>query len=235
MIEFASTGRYASCYCEENVYWLCEESMAHNGAVGRTYALVISSINKRTPIWHQKKCSELDEPVLWDYHVIMVRQNCEGVFMAYDLDTQLPFPCPLEEYTEKSFRPYMELKEGFKQLFRVVEGSTYLTHFASDRRHMYRDGRWLAAPPSWPKLRGCYAESDYTLPSFIPGGLAAETQMPQAETEVVGNEARIQSVRDVIEGDSRGAALGPIVDVQGILETLLRLTLRRSTHTLPPR
>ena len=116
MVEFASTGRYASCYCEENVYWLCEESMAYDGAVGHTYALVISSINQHTPIWLQKKCSKHDEPVLWDYHVIMVRRNSEGAFMAYDLDTKLPFPCPLEEYIEKSFRPYVELKDTEKSV-----------------------------------------------------------------------------------------------------------------------
>lgn len=39
------------------------------------------------------------------------------------------------------------------RLFRIVKAAEYLQHFASDRSHMWKDGRWLAEPPLYPPIQ----------------------------------------------------------------------------------
>ncbi|KAA3671692.1 protein N-terminal glutamine amidohydrolase [Paragonimus westermani] len=61
------------------------------------------------------------------------------------------------------------------RLYRVISGSLFLEHFASDRRHMRRpNGDWIASPPVYDCLRGAAATDAHTLPHFLDMTLAAD-------------------------------------------------------------
>lgn len=44
---------------------------------------------------------------------------------------------------------FVFILHSFNRKFRVIDGPTYLKKFASDRRHMIRDGIWLKEPPNY--------------------------------------------------------------------------------------
>lgn len=73
--------------------------------------------------------------------------------VIYDLDTALPFPCPLETYAVEAFKPDQGISKRFKALFRAVEGKEFMSSFSSDRSHMLRpDGSYSADPPAYPPI-----------------------------------------------------------------------------------
>ena len=85
----------------------------------------------------------------WDYHVFAVVEEPDGTRLALDLDSDLPFPCPLLRYLAESFPPMRH--RGRRPMFRVIAAADYLTGLASDRSHMRRpDGAYFAPPPPWP-------------------------------------------------------------------------------------
>jgi len=89
-----------------------------------------------------------DAPVIWDYHVILLRRN--DAWEIWDPDSTLGCPVAAAEYIRHSFRP--AAPAAFQPRFRVVAAETYVDRFASDRRHMRAGGRWLAEPPPWPPI-----------------------------------------------------------------------------------
>jgi len=126
--------KYQAFYCEENVWHLA-------GALGG-WAVVLSHPSRQTPIWGQR-AAEPGEPVLWDYHVVLVAEG-----EVWDLDTRLAFPAPLDTYFDAAFR----LPERVRA--RVLPAAEYRAGFWSDRGHMRRGGEWLAPPPPWPPILG---------------------------------------------------------------------------------
>uniref|UniRef100_A0A8C1LQM8 Protein N-terminal glutamine amidohydrolase n=1 Tax=Cyprinus carpio TaxID=7962 RepID=A0A8C1LQM8_CYPCA len=141
---------YTSCYCEENIWKLCEH------VKDQVYGI---------PIWKQKS-SRGDQPVIWDYHVILLHVNKQGQSYIYDLDTTLPFPCLLDVYSKEAFRSDEHLKPAFWRKLRVIPCDTYLKKFASDRSHMKdSDGNWRMPPPPYPCLET--SDSKMNLDDFI--------------------------------------------------------------------
>ncbi len=68
-----------------------------------------------------------------------------------DVDTWLPYPCPLGIYLDGSF-PHANnpgVDPTLLPLFRLVPAASYLKHFYSDRMHMFKGGKWLATPPHY--------------------------------------------------------------------------------------
>jgi len=81
---------YTSCYCEENVWKLCEEIARRLRVVdeevegklpgseaerlfSRCFAVFVSNPTKSVPIWCQRASADPRAvPVVWDYHVILV-------------------------------------------------------------------------------------------------------------------------------------------------------------------
>ena len=73
--------------------------------------------------------------------------------VIFDLDTSLPFPCPLDTYVNEAFKPSHCIAQRFKALFRAVEGQEFMSHFSSDRSHMLKpDGSYSADPPAYPPI-----------------------------------------------------------------------------------
>lgn len=157
---------YTACYCEENVWKLCDYiRKSHPQDLHNFYAVFISNKDKKIPIWHQRASKRKDRLVIWDYHVIALH-SCNGENWVYDLDTELPFPCRFEKYMTESIRNDNILHEVYKRCFRVIPASDFLTTFASDRSHMLKeDGTWMAVPPSYPCIST--AENKNNLHEFI--------------------------------------------------------------------
>ncbi len=114
---------YASCYCEENIYQLGKQLLTHNEHdivinQDKLFVLFISNINQQTLIWKQRNSPAPDDPVCWDYHVILCCRNndlSEENNLIFDFDTILPFPVSLSRYIEEAFRPDLQVPVRFKQ------------------------------------------------------------------------------------------------------------------------
>nr|XP_033785764.1 protein N-terminal glutamine amidohydrolase isoform X2 [Geotrypetes seraphini] len=139
---------YTSCYCEENVWKLCEYIKDHEpSALEEFYAVFISNDSKM------------------DYHVILLHILSGKKNLIYDLDTLLPFPCPFDTYVEKAFKSDSDIHPEFRRKLRVMQGDLYLKTFASDRSHMkYTNGKWRKPPPPYPCIEtseGCISLQDF--------------------------------------------------------------------------
>lgn len=156
--------RYQPFYCEENVWWQVHETD------GPRWALFITNPQRRVLLWRQR-LAPLEEPVLWDYHVVMVREE-GGARWVHDLDTRLPPVLPAETYLEATF-PYdhqtlPEPLTPFVPSFRLVSADELVATFASDRSHMRgEDGAYLHPPPPWPPIEAAGVESAMTLERYL--------------------------------------------------------------------
>ena len=69
----ASQCSYAACYCEENVYKICQ-SLANTdqGELSKAWAVFVSNKKRVVPLWRQKAGRDEEKLVIWDYHVILI-------------------------------------------------------------------------------------------------------------------------------------------------------------------
>ncbi|XP_006137547.2 protein N-terminal glutamine amidohydrolase [Pelodiscus sinensis] len=142
---------YTSCYCEENVWKLCEYIRSYDQyPLEEFFAVFISNERRMIPLWKQQS-GRGDEPVIWDYHVVLLHLSSGDQNFIYDLDTVLPFPCPFDIYIEEAFKSDDDLLPEFRRKVRLVRADLYLKTFASDRSHMKdASGHWQKPPPSYP-------------------------------------------------------------------------------------
>nr|XP_020820648.1 protein N-terminal glutamine amidohydrolase [Phascolarctos cinereus] len=175
---------YSSCYCEENIWKLCEYIKKHGQyPLEECYAVFISNERRMIPIWKQQ-ARPGDEPVIWDYHVVLLHVSSGGQSFIYDLDTVLPFPCPFDTYVEDAFKSDDDIDPQFRRKFRVIRADLYLKNFASDRSHMKdSSGNWREPPPPYPCIQTGASKMNlndfismnpevgwgavYTLPDFV--------------------------------------------------------------------
>ncbi|KAB2013087.1 hypothetical protein E1A91_D09G138500v1 [Gossypium mustelinum] len=132
----ASLFNHTPFYCEENVYFLCKKLCSSEIADAQgsdLFVVFISNDNKQIPLWHQKASHRADGVILWDYHVICVQRKKDGgTHLVWDLDSSLPFPCPLATYVSETIRPSFQLFSEFQ------------------RRHMKdSEGNFTAQPPPY--------------------------------------------------------------------------------------
>ncbi|XP_028917757.1 protein N-terminal glutamine amidohydrolase isoform X1 [Ornithorhynchus anatinus] len=162
----AAACAYSSCYCEENIWKLCEYIQNRNRyPLEEFYAVFISNERRMVPIWKQR-AEPGDGPVIWDYHVVLLHLSSGGQSFVYDLDTVLPFPCAFDAYVEDSFKSDDDILPRFRRKLRVIPADCYLKNFASDRSHMKdSSGNWRAPPPLYPCIET--ADSKMNLDSFI--------------------------------------------------------------------
>ncbi|WP_020396873.1 hypothetical protein [Thiolinea disciformis] len=138
---------YHPRYCEENIWWLCQQpDLIHSDV------LVIAATEAECfPILCQREANAPDEPLLWDYHVVLLWHASHQAYIL-DFDTTLPFCTPLERYFEQSFLAEELLYPEYVPLFRVIKAKDYARDLKSDRRHMKTKKGWLAPPPPWPVI-----------------------------------------------------------------------------------
>ncbi|XP_061680761.1 protein N-terminal glutamine amidohydrolase isoform X1 [Syngnathoides biaculeatus] len=182
---------YTSCYCEENVWKLCEFVRRERSAsLQELFVVFISNENRTVPLWKQKSARG-DQPVIWvgdlmgaggdptrhshvssavlyvqDYHVVLLHVRGQGEAAIYDLDSVVPFPCSLKIYAVHALRSDQCLKPAYHRKLRVVPADCFLSNFASDRSHMKNsDGSWKMRPPPYPPIST--ADSHMNLDDFI--------------------------------------------------------------------
>ncbi|GIY44912.1 protein N-terminal glutamine amidohydrolase [Caerostris darwini] len=146
---------YTSCYCEENVWKICEYvKNKQSSQISLCYAVFISNRNQSVPLWCQKSGTDENKLAVWDYHVIFIynASNDKGT-LVFDLDSILPFPVPLEKYAPLTFQMDTYLQPIYHRYFRVIPAEEFLQTFASDRSRMRNpDGSWKKEPPPYPCL-----------------------------------------------------------------------------------
>jgi len=157
---------YAACYCEENVFKICQNLKDNfENELDKCYAVFVSNKKRVVPLWRQKAGRDEEKLVIWDYHVIFIYRPDDRT-LVYDLDSELPFPTYFHKYVTETFRTDAILNPEYHRIFRVVPATTFLQNFASDRRHMRKDdGSWLKPPPTYPCISN--STSAHNLDEFI--------------------------------------------------------------------
>ena len=162
------------CYCEENVWRLAyrrlhykrdddagETEMQREEIPEEYHVVFISNKRKCCPMFFQKAKEDSNiSPCFWDYHVILI-VTCRNIqdpmkttTYVLDMDSRLPYPCPISTYLEKSFDFDYEANEEMRQFapsFRVIPAAVYLENFYSDRMHMFDREKqtWSSPPPTY--------------------------------------------------------------------------------------
>lgn len=90
-----------ACYCEENVWRLAHRRLHHNPK-STYYVVFVSNEQKCVAMWYQMAGTD-GAAVFWDYHVILVETTPNHETFVLDMDSQLPYPCPFQEYVEDTF------------------------------------------------------------------------------------------------------------------------------------
>ncbi|XP_015229869.1 PREDICTED: protein N-terminal glutamine amidohydrolase [Cyprinodon variegatus] len=157
---------YTSCYCEENVWKLCEFFRTEKTApLEQLFVVFISNDKRVIPLWKQKS-GHGDHPVFWDYHVVLLQVHPQSDSLVYDLDSELSFPCSLGLYGAMAFRSDRHIRPEYHRKLRVIPANSFLLNFASDRSHMRNpDGTWKMPPPPYPPIQT--AENQMNLDDFI--------------------------------------------------------------------
>ncbi|BFZ53661.1 hypothetical protein PYCC9005_000690 [Savitreella phatthalungensis] len=162
--------RYASQYCEENIYHLANDLLTMDGDVDAS-VVFISNRLRRVPFFSTvKHATTPDRPLIWDYHVILVTHSECGVAQVFDFDASTVFPTPWQVYRSVVLRTHLPLLEDFRRMYRVIPARRFLETFASDRSHMLDpcgDGTYFAPIPNWPLIRGTLSVSLMTLHALI--------------------------------------------------------------------
>ena len=140
--------RYQQYYCEENVWYLCKESL-FTGLEKRV--IFISNETKRCPLRYQRICKPPERPVWWDYHVILICRK--DSWMVWDLDTLLGLPISFYDYVKQTFGEPGIIPVSYAPRFRVIDADVFRSTFSSNRSHMRTpSGKWIAPPPVWPPI-----------------------------------------------------------------------------------
>ncbi|UJR25111.1 hypothetical protein I4U23_006470 [Adineta vaga] len=145
---------YTSCYCEENIWKLCESWKENDpNHFNNLYAVFISNQHRQIPMWEQKSSIRDDHLVIWDYHVILVDKSSSPANI-YDFDSTLSFPVSVNNYLQLVVRDEKNLLRKYHRRFRVIPAQEYLDKFASDRSHMLKEDKvtYNAPPPTYPPI-----------------------------------------------------------------------------------
>jgi hypothetical protein len=137
---------YQAYYCEENVWRLLAGPLLGEAA---TWGVIVSNTSRDLVVLRQRAGRPVDGLIHWDYHAFAVAVDPIEGKIVLDLDSDLPFPCPLNRYLRDTFPG--DVQRALAPRFRVLKGGDYVAGLISDRSHMRRpDGSWIAPPPPWP-------------------------------------------------------------------------------------
>jgi len=140
--------KYTANYCEENIWHLCQHPLLADYS---KRVLIISNSAKNCP-FHAQKSAVGNQPVWWDYHVVLLASK-DGLNFIYDFDSTLPFPSLLTDYLNHTFpNPDLWISKDLPH-FKSIASEDYINNFYSDRSHMKDSlGTWIFIPPVWPTI-----------------------------------------------------------------------------------
>ena len=165
------------------MWWLCQRLLERSD-VHAAYCLFISNPDRSVLMLQQRAGRKRDGLIVWDYHVVALAavtssspsSTSAAGWYVLDVDSLLPFPCPLEAYLDASFPS--AAAADVQPLFRLIPAAAYTAHFASDRSHMRReDGSWYVQPPSWPHIQPADKPAANNIQQYIT------MQQPQATVQ----------------------------------------------------
>ncbi|MBF0280628.1 MAG: hypothetical protein HQM13_22730 [SAR324 cluster bacterium] len=144
--------QYTARFCEENIWLLGKSLIAEDCSSADLTVLLLSNAGRQIPLFDQISC-EKDFPILWDYHVLLLKTPSSGDAKIFDFDSRLAFPTPLPDYFQQTFPDHEKLPARFHIFIRTVPLDSYLQHFHSDRSHMLsNEGKPLSPFPPYPPI-----------------------------------------------------------------------------------
>ena len=140
------TPEYQPFYCEENIWRL---NRRPRFAGKKRQVVFITSLAGATPLFGMRASPKPEEPIFWDYHVILVDHGGDHA-RIWDLDSVHGAPLDALQWFQHSLPDCRQLPEPYHPLFRVIEGETFNEQFSTDRSHMLDpSGKYLHPPPPW--------------------------------------------------------------------------------------
>jgi len=124
---------YTALFCEENIWKLIESSLSSKIIIPVDVLFIINQFNS-IALFDQKK-SVGENPVIWDYHVVLSAQVCNQ-FVIFDFDSRCEFPGDIHTYFNKTFVNYNMLDNHYKPFIRSFSAEYFYQHFTSSRQHM---------------------------------------------------------------------------------------------------
>jgi hypothetical protein len=183
-------------FCEENVWRLAYKKIRESPE-NRFYVCFVSNADKTVAMCHQLAGRSRNEPVYWDYHVILLRWSRDKQVLVFDIDSSLPYPQPLDLYLRESFSSdNMAFAPPFAPQFKIIPADLYLQYFASDRMHMYntKSQTWNAPPPPYECIGGLSTSHNKESPEAVEGTYVSLQQYLNFDAEQNEGEATLACV-----------------------------------------
>jgi len=155
---------YTALFCEENIWQLADSLIQQAVKPSDLSILFISNPDQQVAIFQQKSAA-INEPVIWDYHVVLLRK-IGADFFIYDFDSRLGFKTSADDYLSLSFLDQELIKEQYHSQFRLTSATSYLQNFSSDRSHMkgvIPEDQF----PSYPPIETASPSNKITLQQYI--------------------------------------------------------------------
>ena len=124
---------YTPLFCEENIWKFLDYCQTDNTIKPRDVIFIINP-DKAIALFDQKLSQE-NEPVIWDYHVIL-SATYEQQTVIFDFDSRRPFPDLISNYFNRTFLSWSLLPEKLRPFLRIINATHFYKHFSSDRSHM---------------------------------------------------------------------------------------------------
>jgi len=177
------TPDYHPYYCEENIRRLCDHMQSGEAC----YVVFVSNTARMVALWGQGVVHDPQDPVLWDYHVVLLHKNSSTDWVIWDLDCRAGAPLSARRWLTNSFPHTNKVRATFQPSFRLVECAEFVRTFVSDRSHMLLDdGRHTHPPPPWP----AYAQ---------PGQASNLMRFVDMEQEFVGRVVDLEGLEELLK------------------------------------
>ena len=125
---------YQPYYCEENVWRLCQDPRL--AAAERLVAVITGAgllgAERRCLFFHQRCAGAPQEPVLWDFHVVLLA--CAGGWQVWDLDSDLGAPVAAADYLSATFGDQRLIPAALRPRLRLIDAATYVARLRSTVR-----------------------------------------------------------------------------------------------------
>jgi hypothetical protein len=168
-------------------------------------------------MFYQKASKCVSLPCFWDYHVVLLATSetlpsvdntgsstvkvdtarVKETTYVLDLDSNLPYPCPLSLYLKETFdySRFEHWQMPSPPSFRIIPAKTYLKYFYSDRMHMFDRNQqiWLSPPPSYECIMNGKLETDNT--NSRSSNLDKYINMDDGQEPIYGNVMSLDDIK----------------------------------------
>lgn len=123
----------------------------------RYHVVFCTNRKKCLPMFYQTITRNNRIPCVWNYHCILLETNTTSTkTVVFDMDSQLPFPYPLDRYLDRTFPSTMDYAaEDLEPVFRTVQASAYIENLSNDRSGKeFCDvaNDWIAISPTYKEI-----------------------------------------------------------------------------------